>query len=163
MKWLGSDGPLILLSEDSAPRWRGVSMTDLDEDSDYERVCRATDDHRAAVVAFDGGTALALDTTGHQAAWRGSGDGAMVIKWCAADSERDITDRLRGDLDELDWERQCEWRATARVLLAEAGNPGGGDDAIPGPLRAGLYAVDHASASGPRMSVELFRLSRLRS
>jgi hypothetical protein len=189
--WLGDDGPLVLLADSQAEGWLGiwrdaregdpkdeietwaeramVMDVELDEDdpaTDYARTCAALEPPvLVALVPFDGGVALALETTGHQATFVMLGDDVVVAKWIFAPGEAHA-DRALAELPhELPWnESDVVFElATAGVRLHPAASRTEADAPfVPYPLSAGRYALATAlHEPDDETSFELFRLRRL--
>lgn len=133
LEWLGDDGPLVLLAETEAAGWLGIWRdarkgdpeseierceiepwagrrmimdVELDDDepaTDYARTCAALDGDVAALVPFTGGTALALETTGHQATFVRAGNDVVIAKWVFALDEAQAERVLAALPSELPW------------------------------------------------------------
>jgi hypothetical protein len=110
LRWVGDDGPLVVLAEAHAEDWLAIwrevaegdpddaveeirgrrLIVDDDFDSpvtDYARLCLQLEEQGAVVlVSYRGGVALALGTTGHQAAVLPTTDGVVIAKWIYAPS-----------------------------------------------------------------------------
>jgi hypothetical protein len=129
IEWIGDDGPLVLLADAEAPGWLGAfrEATDEDDDdeveevgekrlvldpeideddpaTDYARACqRLEPPARAALVPFAGGTALGLETSGHQAACISIATGVVIAKWVFAPTEEAAEAALAALPDDIAW------------------------------------------------------------
>jgi hypothetical protein len=187
LDWLGDDGPLVLLADAEAAGWLGiwrkarkgdpeseVELVDgermimdveLDDDepaTDYARACAALDEEVAALVPFASGTALALETTGHQAAFTCTGDSVVIAKWIFASDEKHAALVLASVPDDLVW-RDTEVvfsLATKGVRLHPAASRTEADvPTLPLTLAPGRYAIDTTLFEPDEdSSFELFRL-----
>lgn len=112
LRWLGDEGPLVLLAAAQASGWEGIWRDATDADppgeieehegrrvvmdveidehaprTDYARACaRLVPPAMAALVPHRAGVALALETTGHQAAVLPWPEGKLIAKWIYAPS-----------------------------------------------------------------------------
>lgn len=191
LNWIGDSGPMILLAEAEAAGWLGswrevsddddedlvevidgrtLTRDELDDDelrSDYARVCAALEASGvAAIVPFEGGTALALETSGHQAAFVLAGEDLLVAKWIAAPSVEHADLALDSVPDDLDWEEagllfELPSRGV-RIIPAAARANDPSEVAASWALEPGRYALATASFEpDDETFFELFRLRRV--
>jgi hypothetical protein len=191
LEWLGDDGPLVLLADAEAPGWLGAWRLATDEDdeddveeidgkrlafdadideeeptTDYARTCVALDVEVAALVPFTGGTALGLETTGHQAALLPDADGVVIAKWVFAPDENAAEEALGKLPKDLDWDDtglifQVPSRGV-RLHIAVDRFEGDGED-LRFPLEKGRYAVETGVFEpDEETSFELWRLRKVR-
>lgn len=184
LAWLGDDGPLVLLAEAHAAGWEGIwrdatagdpeaeieelggrrvlmDATLDGERTDYARACALlAPSVLAALVPYRGGVALALETTGHQAAllsWRG---GVVAAKWIYAPSPAHAEAVLARVSELSAWaETGVEWEVPpggVRLHPAASRVEAGG---VAFALAAGRYAVATALYQPDEdSSFELFAL-----
>lgn len=174
--WCGDDGPLVLLRQREAGRWRGICFVnddgeeDVDEDpltsgrSDYSRVCLALGEAaQAAVVKFEGGEVLALETTGHQARLVSSPKGLIVAKWVCAPDEA-AANRALVKLPRLEWKKTgVRWRLSARGVVGLLAAAAAGEEGLAATamLEKGDYVVETATyAPAEDTGFVLWRLRR---
>ncbi len=138
LDWVGSDGPLVILSQAFSDSWYGMHRP-MEEDEDveddevvempdgqlaviceevntdkpqshYDEVCAALDEVPAALVEVGEFIAVALETSGHQVCWWPLADGGVAAQMLFAESEAEAEDALSGiEFDDLDWEPIDQW------------------------------------------------------
>ncbi|UQA60658.1 hypothetical protein [Polyangium aurulentum] len=188
IEWLGDDGPLVLLADAEAPGWLGawreatdeddeddveevgdkrlVIDPDIDEDepaTDYARTCaRLEPPVVAALVPYAGGTALGLETSGHQAALVADAAGVVIAKWVFAPSEEAADAALAALPKDIAWkDTGIVWQVPSRgVRLHVAGDRFEGEG-IPFAIGKGSYSVETGVFEpDDETSFELWRLRR---
>ena len=158
IEWLGDDGPCVLLAQSTAAGWVGS------DGDDYEHACAALEDPaHAAVVPFEGGHALALETSGHQVALVRAEDGVIVVKWIFAPSETAAARAVSVLGEDIAWrETGCSWTVPVSGVLLQAAGEAHGAESVPFDLRDGTYHVATALFEPDSdSSFELFRLRRI--
>ncbi|KUJ54112.1 immunity 21 family protein [Streptomyces sp. NPDC093228] len=117
--WVESGGgPLIAIPEVVLPFWAGA---DGDEtSSDYDRACEIegyiglvpVGDTRALVLGDEPASTAFLAEFG------------TFVRWCAADSEAALLDRVPEALRTAQWEPEVQWDVPGDVVLFDAAWPG---------------------------------------
>ncbi|MCB9613289.1 MAG: hypothetical protein H6722_12625 [Sandaracinus sp.] len=192
LEWLGDDGPLVLLADAEADGWLGlwreatkqdpanevetwagkrmIMDVDVDEDdptTDYARACTALEEPAvAATVWFEGGVALAFETSGHQATIVKAGDDVVVAKWIFASTEAHAAEVLSTLPSDLVWDETdviFELKKNGVRLHPAASRTEADVPTLPFALSAGRYAVATTLFEPDEdSSFELFRLRRVR-
>lgn len=188
-EWLGDDGPLVLLADREAPGWLGtwreatdeddedeieevgkkrlVLDPDIDEDdpaTDYARACQLLEPPaRAALVPFAGGTALGLETSGHQVACIAGATGVVLAKWVFAPSEEAAEAALAKLPEDIAWkDTKIVWQLQARGARLHIAAERFEGEGVPLALGKGSYAVETGVFEpDEETSFELWRLRSL--
>lgn len=106
LKWIESDGPLLVLEEDLLHYWRGYIGTSKPDmaTNDYERACTIND--YVGLVDVDVYYGLVLDDEPMMTTWWSSSDDedGLLIRWMWAESEDSIKVAM-SHLDDIQWSR----------------------------------------------------------
>jgi hypothetical protein len=159
VEWVESGGgPLILVPEAVLPFWAGA---DGDEtSSDYDRACEVegyigllpVGDTRALVLGDEPASTAFLPEHG------------TFVRWCAADSESALLDRVPEALRTAEWEPEVEWDVPGDVRLFDAAWPGDESEHtehLRVTLAPGRYAVRAAYVEpGPEVWMGLVQVRR---
>jgi hypothetical protein len=129
--------------------------------TDYARTCAGLEPPAlAALIPFAGGTALALETTGHQAAFVAAPEGVVIAKWVFAPSEDAASAALAALPKDIPWRSTgIVWHVPSRGVWLQPAAERFESDGVAFKLAEGRYAVE-TSAFEPDedTSFELWRL-----
>jgi hypothetical protein len=159
VEWVESDGgPLIAIPEVVLPFWAGA---DGDETtSDYDRACEV--DGLIGLLPVGDTRALVLGDEPASTAFLPQHE--TFVRWCAADSEAALLDRIPEALEAAEWEPEVQWDVPGAVVLFDAAWPGNESaraDHLRVALEPGRYAVRAAYVEpGPEVWVGLVQVRR---
>ncbi len=157
LKWIGDPGPLVLLPARAGRGWVGF------QGADYDRLCKLVTPQRPLrAVPFDGGVALGIETTGHQATYLRFAGGIVIAKWIYAPNREAATKTLRvRDLATTGkWKRHGRWRLDERTVRLQPAAGPFGEACIRFALEPGEYDLaDRFHAPDEETGFELFRLT----
>jgi hypothetical protein len=151
-------GPLIAIPEVVLPFWAGA---DGDETtSDYDRACEV--DGLIGLLPVGDTRALVLGDEPASTAFLPQHE--TFVRWCAADSEAALLDRIPEALEAAEWEPEVQWDVPGAVVLFDAAWPGNESaraDHLRVALEPGRYAVRAAYVEpGPEVWVGLVQVRR---
>ncbi len=158
VEWVESGGgPLIAVPETVLPFWAGA---DGDETvSDYDRAC----DIDGAVGLLPVGDSAALVLGDASTSYLP--EHGVFVRWCAADSEKELLAGVPAALATAVWEREVRWTVPGTVLLFDPAWPGRETERtehLRVALEPGAYAVRAARVQpGPETWLGLVQLRRL--
>ncbi|MFG2026868.1 immunity 21 family protein [Streptomyces sp. NPDC048825] len=160
VEWVESGGgPLIAIPEVVLPFWTGADGVELA--SDYDRACDV--DGYIGLLPVGNTTALVLGDDPASTAYLP--EHGTFVRWCAAESERQLLAGVPAALDAAVWQREVHWDIPGAVVLFDAAWPGN-DAEKAGHLRialeAGRYTVRAAYAEpGPETWLGLVQLRQV--
>jgi hypothetical protein len=141
------------------PFWTGADGGELA--SDYDRACEV--EGFIGLLPVGNTTALVLGDDPASTAYLS--EHGTFVRWCAAETERELLAGVPAALDTAVWEREVHWEIPGAVVLFDAAWPGN-ESQKTGHLRIALepgrYAVRAAYVEpGPETWIGLVQLRRL--
>ncbi|MFC3578177.1 immunity 21 family protein [Streptomyces yaanensis] len=159
VEWVESGGgPLIAIPEVVLPFWAGADGDELS--SDYDRACEV--DGHVGLLPVGDTRALVLGDEPASTAYLP--EHGTFVRWCAADSEAALLDRIPQALEAAEWEPEMHWDVPGAVVLFDAAWPGNASertDHLRVALEPGRYTVRVAYVEpGPEVWVGLVQVRR---
>lgn len=159
VEWVESGGgPLIAVPEVVLPFWAGADGDEMS--SDYDRACEV----EGYIGLVPVGDTRALVLGDEPAATAYLPEHGTFVRWCAAESEAALLDRVPEALRTADWEPDVPWDVPGDVVLFDAawpGNESAHTDHLRVALEPGRYTVRAAYVEpGPEVWTVLVQVRR---